>query len=101
MSILRSFFYLLLKLPLRLLVRSKIVQDADTSVETQARPVFYVVSHQSASDLLTLQTACKQQQLPDPLSKIKINGKLFDRILCLEKPKLVFSCFKTKNTSVK
>jgi glycerol-3-phosphate O-acyltransferase len=99
MYILRSFFYLLLKLPLRLLVRSKIVQDAKASVETQIRPIFYVVSHQSASDLLILQAACKKQKLPDPLGKIKINGKFFDRTLCLAKPKLVFSWFKARQTT--
>jgi glycerol-3-phosphate O-acyltransferase len=99
MSILRSFFYLLLKLPLRLLVRSKIVQDAQVSTETQTHPIFYVVSHQSASDLLILQAACKKQNLPDPLSKIKINGKLFNRTLCLAKPKLVFSWFNKKPTT--
>jgi len=99
MSILRSFFYLLLTLPLRLLVRSKIVQDVQASVETETSPIFYVIGHQSASDLLTLQAACKQQKLPDPLSKIKINGKFFDRTLCLEKPKPVFSWCKTKQTT--
>jgi glycerol-3-phosphate O-acyltransferase len=85
-SVLRSFFYLLLKLPLRLFVRSKIVLDAQTPVETSSRPIFYVVSHQSASDLLSLQRACKQQELPDPLSKVKVNDKFFDRTLCLSKP---------------
>ena len=99
MSILRSFLYLILKLPLRLLVRSKIVQDADAAVETQTRPIFYVIGHQSASDLLALQVACKKQNLPNPLSKVEINGKLFDRTLCLEKPKLVFSWFKTRQTT--
>ena len=99
MSILRSFFYFLLKLPLRLLVRSKIVQDAELSVETQTRPLFYVVSHKSASDLLILQEACKKQELPDPLSKITINNKVFDRTLCLEKPNSVFSLCKTKQTT--
>jgi len=99
MSILRSFFYLLLKLPLRLLVRSKIVQDAHAPVESETRPIFYVVGHQSASDLLTLQAACKRQKLPDPLSKIKINGKFFDRTLCLEKPRLIFPWFKSRQTT--
>jgi len=99
MSILRSFFYLLLKLPLRLLVRSKIVQDAQASRDSLTSPILYVVSHQSASDLLTLQVACKKQNLPDPLSKVKINGKLFDRTFCLEKPGLVCSLFKTKQTT--
>lgn len=99
MSILRSFFYLLLKLPLRLLVRSKIVQDADAAVETKTSPIFYVIGHQSASDLLALQVACKKQNLPNPLSKVEINGKYFDRTLCLEKPKLVFSWFKNRQTT--
>jgi len=99
MSILRSFFYLLLKLPLRLLVRSKIVQDSHAPVESETRPIFYVVGHQSASDLLTLQAACKRQKLPDPLSKVRINGKLFDRTLCLEKPKLIFPWFKSRKTT--
>ena len=70
-SVLRSFFYLLLKFPLRLFLRSKIVLDAETAVETTTQPIFYIVSHQSASDLLALQKACKDQNLPDPLSKIK------------------------------
>ncbi|MCI2282590.1 hypothetical protein L3081_03220 [Colwellia sp. MSW7] len=85
-SVLRSSFYFLLKLPLRLFVRSKIVLDAQTPVETASKPIFYVISHQSASDLLALQKACKQQKLPDPLSKVKINNTLFDRTLCLAKP---------------
>lgn len=85
-SVLRSFFYFLLKLPLRLFVRSKIVLDAQTPVETPSKPIFYVISHQSASDLLALQRACKQQNLPDPLSKVKINNTLYNRTLCLAKP---------------
>lgn len=89
-SVLRSFFYLLLKLPLRLFVRSKIVLDALTPVETSSRPIFYVVSHQSISDLLALQRACKQQELPDPLTKVKVNDKFFDRTLCLAKPTSIF-----------
>lgn len=100
MSILRSFIYLLLKFPLRFLVRSKIVRDVKTSEENINSPIFYVVSHQSASDLLTLQLACKQQKLPDPLTKVSINGKLFDRTLCLEKPNPLFSLFKTKERTV-
>ncbi len=89
-SVLRTFFYFLLKLPLRLLVRSKIVLDAQTPVETSSRPIFYIVSHQSASDLLALQRACKKQDLPDPLSKVSINDKSFDRTLCLAKPTSVW-----------
>lgn len=98
MYVLRFFFYSLLKLPLYLFVRSKIVLDAKNPIETSSQPIFYVVSHQSASDLLVLKNACKKQHLPDPLSQVKINGKLFDRTLCLAKPTAVLG-FKRSKTS--
>ncbi len=85
MTFLRSFFYLFLKLPLRLLVRSNIVLDAKAPVETESKPILYIISHQSASDLLALQIACKKQNLPDPLSQVTIKGKSFNRTLCLAK----------------
>jgi len=100
MSVLRSFFYLLLKLPLRLFVRSKIVLDAQTPIDTLEKPIFYVVSHQSASDLLALQKACKQQELPDPLSKVKINNILFDRTLCLAKPTSLWGLKRSKTQAL-
>ena len=62
MLALRSFFYLLLKLPIKLLVRYKIITDGQEEIVDQAnKPIFYIVRHQSASDLLTLQNACKKQ----------------------------------------
>lgn len=85
MIFLRSFFYLFLKLPVRLLVRSNIVLDAKAPVETESKPIFYIISHQSASDLLALQIACKKQNLPDPLSQVMIKDKSFNRTLCLAK----------------
>ena len=100
MSVLRSFFYLLLKLPLRLFVRSKIVLDAQTPIETSTHPIFYVVSHQSASDLLALQKACQQQALPDPLSKVTINNKLFDRTICLAKPTSLWGFTRSKTKAL-
>ncbi|MEW6989823.1 glycerol-3-phosphate 1-O-acyltransferase PlsB [Colwelliaceae bacterium 6441] len=92
MLALRSFFYMLLKLPVQLWVNCRIV--ADKVLETQQgevnSPIFYVVRHQSASDLLTLQKACKKLNFPDPLEKITIDGESFERTLCLEKPSKVF-----------
>ena len=99
-SVLRSFFYLLLKFPLRLLVRSKIVLDAQTPVETLEKPIFYVVSHQSASDLLALQKACKLQKLPDPLGKVKINDMLVERTICLAKPTSLFGFKRSKTKAL-
>ena len=92
MLALRSFFYMLLKFPVQLWVNCRIV--ADKLLETQQgninKPIFYIVRHQSASDLLTLQKACKKLNFPDPLEKVNINGKLFERTLCIEKPSLLF-----------
>ena len=98
-SALRSFFYLLLKYPIRLLVRSKTVLDEQIALDKKMQPIFYVVRHQSASDLLALQHACKQQHLPDPLSKVEINGKSFNRTICLDKPTSIFPWRKVKQTS--
>ena len=100
MLVLRSFFYLLLKYPLRLFVRSKIVLDAQTPVETSSQPIFYVVSFQSASDLLALQKACKQQELPDPLGKVKVNDKFYDRTLCLAKSTSVLGLKRSKTNAL-
>jgi glycerol-3-phosphate O-acyltransferase len=91
MLALRSFFYMLLKFPVQLWVNCRIV--ADKVLETQQgnsdKPIFYIVRHQSASDLLTLQKACKKLNFPDPLETITIDGKSFQRTLCLEKPSQV------------
>ena len=88
MLVLRSLFYLLLSVPIKLLVRCKIIPEninRDKIIKTE-QPIFYVVRHQSASDLLTLQKACKQLGLPDPLSNVVINGEKLARTFCLEKP---------------
>ncbi|MBL4911124.1 MAG: glycerol-3-phosphate 1-O-acyltransferase PlsB [Alteromonadaceae bacterium] len=105
MSAFRSFFYALLKWPIKLLVRSNIICDKSSKNEqslycddAKQQPMFYVVRHQSASDLLTLQQACKKQNLPDPLDKIIINGEQFDRTLCLAKPSSILSWHKRSKT---
>jgi len=88
MLALRSLFYFLLSLPVKLLVRCKIVTDAHVTIDRDklTQPIFYVVRHQSASDLLSLQKACKSLNLPDPLAQVTLNGKQYSRTLCLEKP---------------
>jgi glycerol-3-phosphate O-acyltransferase len=98
MLALRSFFYLLLQFPLKLLVRCKIITDSQSITEQSTQPIFYIVRHQSASDLLALQSACKKQNLPDPLGQVSINGKSFNRTLCLAKPTPLFSWRKASNT---
>ncbi|HCM46453.1 MAG TPA: glycerol-3-phosphate 1-O-acyltransferase, partial [Colwellia sp.] len=97
---LRSFFYLLLKFPLKLLVRCKIITDSQNITEQPSQPIFYIVRHQSVSDLLALQHACKKQNLPDPLGQVTINSKSFNRILCLAKPTPLFAWRKASKTTV-
>ena len=99
MLALRSFFYFLLKLPLKLLVRCKIIADSQYITEQPNQPIFYIVLHHSASDLITLQRACKRQNLPDPLGQVIINGTAFDRILCLAKSTPIFSWRKANKTA--
>ena len=101
MSVLRTLIYTLLKLPVRLLVRCKIIPDnfvAATALNLE-QPIFYVIQYQSASDLLTLQKACQHLNLPDPLIPVEIEGKKFQRTLCLAKPSPLFSWRKRAKTN--
>jgi len=100
MSAIRSLFYFLLRLPIKLLVHSKIVPDnyLESEEVNPEQPQFYVIRHQSASDILSLRKACKSLKLPDPLSPVTINGQSFSRLLCLEKPTPLFRWRKASNT---
>ena len=99
-SSLRFFFYSLLKYPVKLLVRCKIVPDAvEESIDLDTtQPTFYVVKTQSASELLALQIACKKSNLPDPLEQVEIGGKLFSRTFCLQKPTSLLPWKKERKT---
>ncbi len=101
MSVLRTLVYTLLKWPVRLLVRCKIIPDnlIEATALNLAQPIFYVIRYQSASDLLTLQKACQQLKLPDPLAPVEIEGKKFQRTLCLAKPSSLFSWHKRSKTN--
>ena len=101
MLALRSLFYLLLKLPLQLLVSCRVIpaDNIDTN-NNDKQPVFYIIRTQSASDILALQKACKEQGLPDPLDSVVINQKSFNRVLCIEKPDPLFNWRKKSSTNV-
>ncbi len=91
MSAFRSLFYVLLKLPLKFLVRCRVISaEQATPTNNDKQPIFYIIRTQSASDILALQKACKEQNFPDPLEDVVINNKTFRRTLCLEKPSPVF-----------
>ncbi|NTS76530.1 glycerol-3-phosphate 1-O-acyltransferase PlsB [Catenovulum sp. SM1970] len=87
MTDLRRFFGHLIKWPMRLLVSSKVIpEQIQESLDIDlAKPIFYVLRHDSLADILTLQKVCKEQSLPDPLDPVVIQGKSFRRYICLDK----------------
>lgn len=94
-------FYHLLSFPLKLRVNPNIVPSnfiSQSNIDL-SQPVFYVIRHQSASDILTLRMACEDLNLPDPLSDVSIQGKTFHRTICLNKPSALFSSAKEPHTS--
>ena len=101
MLAIRKIFYLLLRLPITLLVRCKIVADKiiNSGQLKPEQPVFYVLRHQSASDVLSLRKACKKANLPDPLEKVQVNDQLLSRLLFLEKPTALFHWRKPGKTT--
>ncbi|MGB1263126.1 MAG: glycerol-3-phosphate 1-O-acyltransferase PlsB [Cognaticolwellia sp.] len=101
MLAIQKIFYLLLRLPIKLLVRCKIVTDKiiNAGTLTPEQPVFYVLRHQSASDVLSLRTACKKANLPDPLEEVNLGGKTLSRLLFLEKPSTLFRWRKPEKTT--
>lgn len=83
-----SLFTALLKWPLRLLVKFKIVPDnavSELALDVN-RPILYVCHTESASDLATLRRVCSQLGLPDPLQQVDLADQLLPRTLFLEKP---------------
>ncbi|MDP4945631.1 MAG: glycerol-3-phosphate 1-O-acyltransferase PlsB [Alishewanella sp.] len=83
-----SLLTLLLKWPIRLLVKFKIVPDNPLQQlgVNKERPLFYICHTESASDVATLRLVCQQLALPDPLSHVELRGQKLSRILFLEKP---------------
>lgn len=103
MLAIRKIFYLVLRFPIMLLVRCKIVADKIISAGQlkPEQPIFYVLRHQSASDVLSLRKACKKANLPDPLEKVTVNEQQLSRLLFLEKPTALFHWRKpTKTTAI-
>lgn len=82
----KKFFAQLLNLPMKLLMSSKVIlDDLDLELGSKKQPIFYVIKHDSLSDLMALKTACKKSNLPDPFKPVKVNDKLFRRYVCLDK----------------
>ncbi|EWH08688.1 glycerol-3-phosphate acyltransferase [Catenovulum agarivorans DS-2] len=77
----------LIEYPTRLLTKSKLVlgQFDKLAQDCGTQPIFYVLKHDSITDLLVLKRACKQAGLPNPFKPVKIGEQLFRRYVCLDK----------------
>ncbi|MFS1918901.1 MULTISPECIES: glycerol-3-phosphate 1-O-acyltransferase PlsB [unclassified Vibrio] len=85
----QSFSRSLMKLPLSLLVKgtsipSNPVEDLNIDL---SKPIVYALPFRSSVDILTLQKHALELGLPDPLSKLEINGKSLQRYVFISSRK--------------
>ncbi|NIG88296.1 glycerol-3-phosphate 1-O-acyltransferase PlsB [Serratia symbiotica] len=99
----RKIYYKLLNLPLKLLVRSKVI-PSDPVRELglyPSRPILYVLPYNSKTDLLTLRTQCLEQDLPDPLDLLEIDGRVLPSHVFIHDGRRLFRYYTPKEESVK
>ncbi|WP_213993775.1 glycerol-3-phosphate 1-O-acyltransferase PlsB [Sodalis sp. dw_96] len=99
----RNIYYALLDLPIKLLVKSKVI-PANPREETGLDPMramMYVLPYNSKADLLTLRGQCLKLGLPDPLIPLEIDGVSLPRYVFINDGPRVFSYFTEKPESVK
>ncbi|WP_318522930.1 glycerol-3-phosphate 1-O-acyltransferase PlsB [Photobacterium leiognathi] len=92
MSRWQKFYQQLLKLPLSILVKPATIPSdpvADLELDLE-RPIVYILPYCSNTDLLTLRNSAKALGLPDPLSKLEINGQSFPRFVFVAEGPSVF-----------
>ncbi|NOI36052.1 glycerol-3-phosphate 1-O-acyltransferase PlsB [Vibrio cyclitrophicus] len=85
----QSFSRSLMKLPLSVLVKgtsipSNPVEDLNIDL---SKPIVYALPFRSTVDILTLQKHALELGLPDPLSKLEINGKSLQRYVFISSRK--------------
>lgn len=98
-----QFFYKLLNLPLRFLVRSKAI-PTDPGGELaldSSRPVMYALPYNSKVDLLTLRSLCLTHELPDPMEPQEIDGITLPRYVFIHDGPRVFRYYTPQQESVK
>ncbi|WP_440905986.1 glycerol-3-phosphate 1-O-acyltransferase PlsB [Catenovulum sp. SX2] len=83
----KKLFSYLIEYPTRLLTKSKLVlgQFDKLTQDCGTQPIFYVLKHDSITDLLVLKRACSKAGLPSPFKPVKIGEQLFRRYVCLDK----------------
>ncbi|WP_075182883.1 glycerol-3-phosphate 1-O-acyltransferase PlsB [Pantoea sp. 1.19] len=99
----RKFYYKLLNIPLKFLVRSKSIPGEPISELglDSSRPIMYVLPYDSKADLLALRAQCLQHDLPDPLVPLEIDGAMLPRYVFIHDGPRVFPYYVPKLESVK
>ena len=94
----RKIYYKILNLPLKLLVRSKVIpSDPVTELGLDpSRPILYVLPYNSKADLLTLRPQCLAQDLPDPLNSLEIDGTVLPSYVFIHDGPRVFRYYTPK-----
>ncbi|CAK1931543.1 glycerol-3-phosphate 1-O-acyltransferase [Vibrio crassostreae] len=85
----QSFSRSLMKLPLSLLVKGTSIPSdpvEDLNIDL-SKPIVYALPFRSSVDILTLQKHALELGLPDPLSKLEINGKSLQRYVFISSRK--------------
>lgn len=103
MSGLHNFYYKLLNIPLKLLVRSKAIPN-DPVEELgldPTQPIMYVLPYHSMADLMTVRAQCLAHDLPDPLEPLEIDGYQLPRYVFIDNGPRVFRYYAPKQESIK
>lgn len=79
-----SWFFHLLKWPLRVVTRYKAIADSHDEIPSQPEHVVYVMRSPSAADLVVTRQAAREMNLPDPTSVLEVKGREFPRVLYVE-----------------
>ncbi len=99
----RKIYYKLLNLPLKFLVRSKVIpSDPVRKLGLDpSRQILYVLPYNSKTDLLTLRTQCLEQDLPDPLDLLEIDGTVLPSHVFIHDGPRLFRYYTPKEESIK
>lgn len=98
----RRIYYSLLDVPLKLLVKSKVIPTnprGEAGLDA-TRPMMYVLPYNSKADLLTLRAQCLKQRLPDPLVPLEIDGVTLPRYVFINDGPRIFSWFTEQPQSI-
>ncbi|MCC5878934.1 MAG: glycerol-3-phosphate 1-O-acyltransferase PlsB [Idiomarina sp.] len=84
---LKRFLFAVFKWPVRWLTKAETILDDHAAEPSHKDHIVYVMKSPSLADLVVLQRAAKQYDLPDPMQPLTVNGRSFDRVLFVEDPK--------------